>query len=314
MCERSFASRAVGLQAALLLLTARAGLAQELEPRAYSPAPIGTTFVLGGVGRSEGPILLDPSLDVDHVQGDLWIATTGIGHVFSLAGRQARALAVVPIARGAIAGDVRGQAERQDLFGLTDPRFKLSIGLRGAPALRLEEYSRARHRAVVVGASVTVVPPWGHYQATQLVNLGYNRWAVKPEIGVSRQIGRWTFEGYAGVWFFDTNAAYYPGNARKRQDPVGAWQTHVAYALPRRTWIAFNGTWFGGGQTRVDDIKNPDVQRNSRLGATVSVPVSSRQSLKFVYSTGASTRRGSDFNTFNVTWQLTMLSRRSPPR
>jgi len=30
----------------------------------------------------------------------------------------------------------------------------------------------------------------------------------------------------------------------------------------------------------------------------------SAQSIKFVYSTGATTRRGSDFNTFNVTWQL----------
>ena len=309
MRERRVAGRTVALQAALLLLAPRVVLAQELEPRAYSPAPIGTTFVLGGFGRSQGPILLDPSLDVDHVQGDLWIATTGSGHVFNLAGRQARVLAVVPIARGAIAGDVGGQAQRQDLVGLTDPRFKLSIGLRGAPAMRLAEFSRARPRAVVVGASITVVPPWGQYQATQLVNLGYNRWAVKPEVGVSRQVGHWTFEGYAGVWFFRTNPAYYPGDARKRQEPVGAWQTHVAYALPRRTWIAFNGTSFGGGQTRVDDVKNPDLQRNSRLGATVSVPISSRQSLKFVCSTGATTRRGSDFNTFNVTWQLTMLSR-----
>ena len=314
MRERPFAGRTVALPAALLLLTARAVLAQELEPRAYSPAPIGTTFVLGGFGRSEGPILLDPSLDVDHVQGDLWIATTGIGHVFSLAGRQARALAVVPIARGAISGDVRGQAERQDLFGLTDPRLKLSIGLRGAPALTLTEFSRARRRAVVVGASVTVMPPWGQYESTQLVNLGYNRWAVKPEVGVSRQAGRWTFEGYAGVWFFRTNGAYYPGDARKRQDPVGAWQTHVAYALPGRTWVAFNGTWFGGGETRVDNVKSSDLQRNSRLGATVSVPIGSRQSVKFVYSTGATTRRGSDFNTFNVTWQLTMLSRDRQPR
>jgi hypothetical protein len=36
--------------------------AQELEPRAYSPSPVGTTFLLGGFGRSEGGILFDPSL------------------------------------------------------------------------------------------------------------------------------------------------------------------------------------------------------------------------------------------------------------
>jgi hypothetical protein len=74
--------------------------------------------------------------------------------------------------------------------------------------------------------------------------------------------------------------------------------------LPNRAWVAFNGTWFAGGETRVERVLNPDLQRNSRLGATVSVPLRGRHSIKFTYSTGATTRRGSDFDTFNVTWQL----------
>jgi hypothetical protein len=83
----------------------------------------------------------------------------------------------------------------------------------------------------------------------------------------------------------------------------------VSYSLPHRSWIAFDGTWFAGGQTRVERSVNPDEQRNARLGATLSVPLSARQSLKFVYSAGAATRRGSAFNTFNVTWQLVALRR-----
>ncbi len=294
------------LQASLLalsLIDAGVARAQELEPTAYSPSPIGTTFVLGGFGRSQGAILLDPSLDVDDVQGDLWIATAGVGHVFGLAGRQARVLAVVPIAWGAIAGDVNGQPARQSLHGLADPRLRLSIGLRGAPALPLADFVRSPRR-VVIGASVTVMPPWGQYSATQLVNIGNNRWAFKPELGVSHQVGRWTFEGYGGAWFFTTNNRYHPGRAQKRQDPIWAWQTHIGYALPHRSWLAFNGTWFAGGQTRVDGLENADLQRNTRVGATLSFPISAQQSLKFVYSTGATTRRGPDFNTFNVSWQL----------
>jgi hypothetical protein len=289
--------------AGLLFFAGRSASAQELEPRAYSPAPVGTTFVLGGFGRSQGAILLDPSLDVENVQGDLWIATAGVGRVFGLAGRQARVLAVVPVAWGAVAGDVSNHPERQDLRGLVDPRFKLSIGLHGAPALARTDFAKARRR-VVIGASVTVMPPWGQYSAAQLVNLGYNRWAFKPEIGVSHQVGRWTFEGYGGAWFFTTNDRYYPGRAQRRQDPIWAWQSHIGYALPHRSWLAFNGTWFAGGQTRMDGLENPDLQSNTRLGVTLSVPISAQQSLKFVYSTGATTRRGSDFNTFNVTWQL----------
>lgn len=290
------------LLAGLLLAAGHAG-AQELEPRAFSPSPVGTTFLLGGVGRSEGGILFDPSLDIDNVQAQLWIATAGAGHTFGLAGRQARVLAVVPIAWGSVAGDVHAQAQRQDLAGAVDPRFKLSVGLIGAPALTRARFASSPRRTAV-GAGVTVVPPWGQYDPRRLVNLGYNRWAVKPEIGLSHPAGRWTLDGSAGVWLFSDNRSFYPARAVKRQDAVAAVQGHVSYALPRGAWLAVNATWFAGGETRVDGVPNPDVQRNTRAGVTVSVPLVGRQSIKFSYSTGTTTRRGSDFNTFNATWQL----------
>src|SRR5262245_31245539 len=144
---------------AVVLMGATAAAAQELEPRSYAQSPIGTTFVLGGFGRSQGPIVLDASLDTHNVAGDLWITTTGFGRVFGVAGRQARILVVVPIASGDVAGEVQGVPERQSLTGLADPRFKFSIGLRGAPALTLSEFARAPRRRMVIGAGVTVAPP-----------------------------------------------------------------------------------------------------------------------------------------------------------
>ena len=280
--------------------------AQELEPRAFSPSPVGTTFVLGGFGPSEGGILFDPALDIDNVQADLWIATVGAGRTFGLGGRQARILGVLPVAWGSVAGNVHAQAQRQDLAGLVDPRFKLSVGLVGAPALTLAQFARTLRRTAV-GAGVTVVPPWGQYSAQQLVNLGYNRWAVKPEIGLSHPVGRWTFDGSAGVWLFSTNHSYYPARAVKRQDAVLAIQGHATYLLSRRSWLGVNATWFAGGETRIDGVSNPDLQRNTRIGATLSIPIVGQQSIKFAYSTGTTTRRGSDFNTFNATWQLVMF-------
>jgi hypothetical protein len=227
-----------------------------------------------------------------------------VGRIFGLAGRQARILAVVPIASGAVAGELQGSAARQPLTGAVDPRFKLSVGLLGAPALRPAEFMRVSRRDLIVGAGVTVVPPWGQYEATQLVNLGYNRWAFKPEVGASHQIGRWTLDGIMGVWLFTENGAYYPGHVHRHQNPVATWQGHVSYPLPHRSWIAFDGTWFAGGQTRIDRVADPDEQRNARLGMTLSVPIAARQSLKFSYSGAAATRRGSAFNTLNVTWQV----------
>jgi hypothetical protein len=284
-----------------------AGLdAQELEPRAFSPSPVGTTFLFGALGKSEGGILFDPALDIDNVQADLWVATIGAGHTFGLGGRQARILAVLPIAWGSVAGTVHAQPQRQHLAGLVDPRFKLSVGLTGAPALTVAEFAGAP-RQTTVGAAVTVVPPWGQYSPRQLVNLGYNRWAFKPEIGLSQPLGRWTVDASVAVWFFSTNHSHYPARAEKRQDAVVALQGHVIYSLPGRSWLAVNATWFTGGETRVDGVPSPDLQRNVRAGATLSVPVVGQHSIKFAYSTGTTTRRGSDFNTFNVTWQLVMF-------
>jgi hypothetical protein len=64
------------------------------------------------------------------------------------------------------------------------------------------------------------MPPLGDYHDDQLINLGYNRWATEPELGVARTIEKWTVEGSAGVWLFTTNSDHFPGDARKAQDPM----------------------------------------------------------------------------------------------
>ena len=110
------------LFAALFLIAGESVLAQELEPRAYSPSPIGTKFVLAGFGGSEGGILFDPSLDVANVEADLQVVTAGFGYTFPLAGRQARVLAVFPSAWGTIGGEVDGQAQTQEVSGLVFPQ------------------------------------------------------------------------------------------------------------------------------------------------------------------------------------------------
>ncbi len=288
------------------LVTAGTAHAQELEARAFSPAPVGTKIIVGGVGGQKGGILFDPSLDIADVEADLTIGITALGYTFGLGGRQARILAVVPMAWGGIEGRIDSTPQRQDLNGLVDPRIKLSVALRGAPALTRSEFARAPRRTIV-GASVTAMPPLGDYEPTQLINLGYHRWAIKPEIGIARTMGKWTVEGSTGLWLFTTNTRYFPGTARKEQDPIGSFQGHVSYALPRRSWLAVDATWFTGGTSRVNGIESPDRQKNSRLGATLSIATFNDHSLKLTYSTGATTRRGTDFDTLNLTWQAVVF-------
>jgi hypothetical protein len=290
----------------LSLLSTGAAQAQEMEARAFSPAPVGTKIFVAGIGGQAGAILFDASLQIDHVDADLAIGITAAGYTFALGGRQARILGVFPMAWGRVDGEIGATTYRQDLNGLVDPRIKLSLGLRGAPALTRAQFAGAR-RHTIIGAAVTVMPPLGVYHPRQLINLGYNRWGVKPEIGVARTVQKWTIEGSAGLWLHSANRHFYPGHALKEQEAIGSFQGHVSYAMLRRAWLAFDATWFAGGQSRVDGKESPDRQRNSRLGGTISIMTFNNQSLKVTVSTGTTTRRGSDFDTLNVMWQAVVF-------
>ena len=162
-------------------------------------------------------------------------------------------LALQPYAWGSFSSEIGGQEQSRALNGLLDPRIKFSVGLVGAPALTPEEFARTPRRTVI-GASLTVIVPTGEYNSTRLINLGFNRWAFKPEIGVWHPMGRWTLEGSAGIWFYTTNDSYFPGTAKRTQDPFVGLQAHVSYTFNSGAWIGLDGTWFSGGQTHVNEI------------------------------------------------------------
>jgi hypothetical protein len=298
-----------GVGAATLLRVAGAA-AQDLEPRAYSPSPSGTTFMVVSATRSAGGVFTDPSAALTDVDARIGILGLGVGHSFPLLGKSALFLGLVPLTWGEIEGQI-GEALRQaSRRGLADPRLKLSIILSGSEPMTLAEFVRAPRRPIT-GLSVTAVPPLGQYDPAKLVNLGSNRWAFKPELGVSVPAGRWTLDGYAGVWIFTDNDRYFPGTAVRHQDPIVALQGHASYAISRRFgWVAADATWYGGGDVTIDGTDAFSPFRNVRLGATWAVPLGPRYSLKAAYSAGAATRVGADFRTITVAWQMRLLGGR----
>jgi hypothetical protein len=292
--------------AAVLGGSARPVRAQDLEPRAYSASPIGTTFLVASAARSTGSVLTDPSLPFQDVDARLGIGVVGIGQTFNLLGRTALVLGAAPYARGHASGRIGDVPQAATRVGWADARVKLSVNLLGGAARSLREFAGAP-RSPIIGVSLTAVLPTGQYAGNRLLNLGSNRWSFKPEAGLSVPVRRWTLDGYAGVWFFSANDEFYPGNAVREQDPVFALQGHTSYTIRPRLWAAFDATWYSGGTTTINGVKNADLQRNSRLGATLSLPLGARQSLKFSYSAGATTRIGGDFTTFGVAWQMTWI-------
>jgi hypothetical protein len=254
--------------------------------------------------RSTGGVFTDPSLPITDVEATVGVLGIAMGRTVAIAGKQMLVLGVLPIVRGRASGAIGEDRQSVTRTGLGDPRVKVSFILAGSPAMTRAEFARAPRRTIV-GASVTVAPPLGRYDETKVVNLGSNRWSFKPEVGLSHPIGQWTIDAYAGIWFFTENSEYYPaGSSTRSQEPITALQGHLSYTFGRRAWVAVNGTWYSGGTTSIDGVEKADLQRNSRLGATLAMPIGARQSLKFAYSAGATTRVGADFRTFTAAWQI----------
>ena len=62
----------------VLLLTASAS-AQEMEPRTFSPSPVGTNFVVFAVNHATGSVLVDPSLPVTDIHASNTVNVLGLG-------------------------------------------------------------------------------------------------------------------------------------------------------------------------------------------------------------------------------------------
>ncbi len=276
--------------------------AQDLEPRAYANTPTGMNFVLLGYAYSEGGVTADPSVPLTNA--DIQIHQTFLGYARSLDlwGLSGKVAAVLPYAWLSGTADFMGQPREREVSGFGDPKVQLSVNLYGAPALSLKQFADYK-QDLIVGASVAVSIPLGQYDSDKVVNIGTNRWAVKPEVGISKAWGPLILELIGAVIVYADNDDFFGGQTRE-QDPLYSVQGHVIYSFPYGIWAALDGTYYTGGRTTVDGVRNDDRQENTRVGATVAFPIDRHNSIKIYASTGATARTGSDFTTVGFAWQF----------
>ena len=275
--------------------------AQDLEPRAYSNAPVGLNFLITGYVHSEGGVVVDPTIPLTNANIQIHTGVFAYARSFEAWGRSAKfdiAMARVDLSGTA---ELNGEPVEREVAGWADPRLRVSINLLGAPALPLKEISSWR-QDLIVGASLYVWAPVGQYDIDRLVNIGTNRWAVKPELGVTKAAGRWVFEVAAAVTLYGDNDQYLVTQTRE-QDPVYSIQGGTIYNFSRGVWLALSGTWYEGGRTTVDGVRGNNLQSNSRVGLTLTLPVNRYNSVKLYASTGVFTRTGTDFDLAGIAWQ-----------
>lgn len=284
-----------------LVGTALSCEAQDLEPRAYSNTPVGMNFLIAGYAYSRGDVTFDASTPLKNAELTTHGTYLAYAHAFGVWGRSVKLDIVLPYAWVSGTADVAGQPQDRYTTGFGDARVRFSALLYGGPALSLAEFADYKPD-LIVGASLAVTLPTGHYDSDKLVNIGTNRWSVKPEIGVSKTFGPLTLELTPSVTFYTANNDFL-GGKKLEKEPLYAIQGHAIYYTRFGLWAAVDVTYYGGGRTTVDGERGEEPQ-NLRVGGTLAIPITQYHSVKLYASTGAVARVGGNFTTAGIAWQF----------
>jgi hypothetical protein len=296
----------IGLLAAVLLMQGGTiARGQSIEPRSYAPAPTGVNFLIGGYSHTNGGLSFD-TLPLENAKLRTSGAVAAYARTFGLLGRAAKFDVILPYSRLSGSATYQGATISRDVDGLFDPLLRVSVNLYGAPALTAAEF-RSYTQDLIVGASVQVSAPLGQYDDARLINLGSHRWSVKPEIGVSKAAGPWVFEVAGGVTFYTTNDDFF-GGSKRAQRPLYSARGDVIYNIGPGAWISVDATYFTGGRSTLNGALSDDLQRNWRMGTTLTMPVNPHNSIKLFASTGVSARTGNNFDLIGAAWQYRWAS------
>ena len=285
----------------VLVLSAPRADAAEIEPRAYGNSPVGINFLVSAYAHSEGGLATAASSPISDAHLGMDTGILAYVRTMDVWGKPGKIDVILPYSNLSGNAMVAGEYRERNVHGFHDPRFRFSVNFLGAPVLSVQEFSGYR-QDLIVGASVQVSAPLGQYDPDKLVNLGTNRWFVKPEIGLSNAWGKFTLELSTGMFFFSENDDFYGGKTME-QDPVSSTQVHALYEFGKGYWASLSGTYDYGGRTTVDGVKSDDLQSNSRVGVTVVLPINRNNSIKLNASTGISIRTGNDYDLVGIAWQ-----------
>ena len=172
----AYATGARSALACMLIAGVSTARAQDIEPRAYSNAPIGVNFLISGYAYTQGGLAFDGSLPVQ--DPDLKTSSAVLAYVrtLDLWGMSGKFDAIVPYTwlSGTARAVSTGETIQREVDGPADARFRLSVNLYGAPALTLKEF-RDWQQDLIVGVSLQVSVPTGQYDPSRLINIGTNR-------------------------------------------------------------------------------------------------------------------------------------------
>lgn len=277
---------------------------QDLEPRAYANVPKKLNVAALGYVFMDGNVVTEPTLPISDFKLQSHNLAVSYVRTFGLANKLARVQVSLPFTFMDGSALVAGDLVTGSRTGFADTKVRFGINLLGSPALDKSEFQSFQQKTIL-GVSLVTSIPTGRYYEDKRVNIGTNRWGVKPEIGISKRFAHVYAEAYGGVWFYTDNNDFL--GKKMEQKPTFSLQAHASYYFKNNMWVGFNTTWFFGGKTIIDGVPEASQIDNWRVGGTFSTPIAKGQSIRFQYHVGAFTNNGLDYYALSAVYQYSFF-------
>lgn len=278
---------------------------QDLEPRVYANVAKNLNVVAAGYVFMNGNVLTEPSLPISDFTIHSHNVAVNYIRTFGLSNKLARVQVSLPYTfMDGSQTRTNGDVLTGSRAGFADMKVRFGINLLGSPALDKAEFRKFEQKTIL-GVSLVTSIPIGNYEDDKRINIGTNRWALKPEIGVSKRFAHFYAEAYGGVWFYTDNNDFL--GKKLEQEPTYSFQAHASYYFKNNMWIGFNTNWFFGGKTITDGVSDDSEIDNWRVGGTFSTPVAKGQSIKFQYHVGAYTNNGLNYYALSLAYQYSFF-------
>jgi hypothetical protein len=277
-------------------------MAQDLEPRRWTHMPSGLNVLGLGTTYTKGDIYFDPVLELEDVKVELASAGLVYLRTFGLFGKSARIDALAPYGHGRWDGLLQGEPASTRRSGFSDPRLRLSVLLYGGPAMDKKEFVESPRSNTVVGAAVSVKIPWGEYYPDKLINLGANRWMIRPQLGVTHTRNKWTYELTGSLFWYEDNDNFWGGNVLEN-DVLYAIQGHVIYTFKPGLWASFSTAYGDGQDAFVNGVRKDLVVENWMTAVSFGFPINRQQGIKLSWlRSRTQNNTGSDLDSLVVGW------------
>lgn len=282
--------------------------ALEPEPRQWNHLPVGTNFAGVGYAYTEADILIDPALLLEDVEMELHTWAGKYIRTFKLFNKLARIDIAQAYQEGEWIGLLDGVPASTSRSGLSDTFLRFAVNLYGAPPLSDKEFAAYRSETkveTIVGMGLAVRLPTGDYMEDKLINLGKNRFAFRPQLGVKHTRGRWTAEATGEVAFYTDNDKFFNGNTLE-QEPLYIMHGHLIYTFRPGLWSGASIGYDYGGESSVNGVDKDDTKQNIAWAFSFGYPINRSSGVKVMYI-GTRTQEPTGLDSNTLTASLSFL-------